>query len=271
MAWPVLRTLPAEGGSLEDLGHTCHLTTTPTARLTPAQRRTLERILTGLAALGLVECDETGCWRPTGARLGEADRRRAQADLEPTRRAVATERAAYRQPRHSDAWAAAHAAAVKAQRAKQTGWWASLTPSEQTRRAAALSEQFAAMSLHEQLETKHLWATHDARAGIDPKDRHAQWLARQDPDDLARRAVERAARFRAMPSPTQRAAIDAWSTYRDTWGIPTPVIRDESRRVADESVAIASSFQRRNETFMDSAARGRAAEQPQLTLDWDAG
>ena len=98
------------------------------------------------------------------------------------------ERAAYRQPRHSDAWAAAHAAAVKAQRAKSAGWWASLTPSEQTRRAAALSERFAAMSLHEQLETKHLWATRDARAGIDPKTRHAQWLARQDPDDLARRA-----------------------------------------------------------------------------------
>lgn len=269
MAWPVLRTLPAEGGSLEDLGHTCQLTTTPTAGLTPSQRRTLERILTGLAALGLVECDETGCWVPTGARLVEADRRRAQADLEPTRRAVENERAAYRQPRHSDAWAAAHAAAVKAQRAKSAGWWASLTPSEQTRRAAALSERFAAMSLHEQLETKHLWATRDARAGIDPKTRHAQWLARQDPDDLARRAVERAARFRAMPSPTQRAAVDAWSAYRDTWGIPAPAIRDESAP-GGLAEAIPPSHERRDEAFMESAARRTGHDQSQLTLGWEA-
>lgn len=269
MAWPVLRTLPAEGGSLEDLGHACQLTSTSTAGLTPAQRRTLEQILTGLGALGLVECDEMGCWRPTGARLGEADRRRVQVDLEPTRRAVAAERASYRAKRYSDAWAAAHAGAVKAQRAKSAGWWASLPMSEQTRRAAALSERFVAMSLQEQLETKHLWATRDARAGIDPKDRHAQWLARQDHDDLARRAVERAARFRTLPSPTQRAAVDAWSTYRDTWRIPTPVIRHESVRWPAE--ATPPSHKRRDEAFMDSAARRTDTDQSQLTLGWEAG
>ena len=240
MTWPVLRSLPRSGGTLEDLVHGCQMTTSPTSAATPAQRRTLLEILTGLAELGLVTCDEHGLWRATGARLGEEHRRQAREDLEPVRRAVAAERAAYRAPRRSAAWAAAHAAAVKAQRAKQAGWWAALPEDERRRRTALLSARFASMSLQEQLETKQAWAERDSRAGVDPKTRHAEWLSLQDPDDLARRAVERAADFRALPSPSQRAAVDAWNAYRQTWGIPDDaqvtespwrafeVIRDES-------------------------------------------
>lgn len=220
MTWPVLRGLPAAGAPLEDLAHACQMTTSPTAEATSSQRRTLLQVLTGLARLGLVECDEGGTWRPTGARLGEEQRRRAREDLDPVRRSVAAERAAYRATRHSDAWAAAHAAAVKAQRAKQAGWWAGLPESERTRRAAVLSEQFASMSIQEQLATKQRWAARDARAGMDPKRRYADWVARQDPDDLVRSSVERAVQFRALPSPARRAAVDAWSAYREAWDIP---------------------------------------------------
>ena len=112
----------------------------------------------------MVECDEEGVWRATGARLGEGARLRARADLEPVRRAVAAERAAYRVPRYSDAWAAAHAAAVKAQRAKQAGWWAGLPEGERRRRTAELGDRFASMSIQQQLETKQRWAERDARA-----------------------------------------------------------------------------------------------------------
>lgn len=233
MTWVALRTLPPTGGSVEDLGQVCQLTSSPTSPATGAQRRTMLEILTALARLGLVECDEEGVWRPTGVRLGEAERRRASEDLQRVRRAVAAERAVYRRPRRSDAWAAAHAAAVKAQRAKQAAWWAELPTAERHRRAAELSERFATMSIQEQLETKQRWAERDARAGIDPKTRRAQWLARQDADDLTRRAAERAAHFRALPSPTQRAAVEAWAAYRDTWGIPVSDARPASPASVD--------------------------------------
>lgn len=219
MAWPTLRSLPAEGGRLEDLAHACQFLPSSTSAMTGTQRRTLTAILTGLASLGLVVCDEHGVWRPTGARLGEAARRRASEVLEPVRRAVAAERTAYRQPRHSDAWAAAHAAAVKAQRAKQAGWWRGLSELERRRRSTELAVRFASMSIQAQLETKQRWAERDARAGVDPRTRHAEWLNRQDPDELASRAVKRAAHFRALPSPAQRATVHAWQTYRATWDI----------------------------------------------------
>lgn len=259
MTWPTLRSLPAEGGSLEDLAHACQVLTSPTSAMTGTQRRTLTAILTSLASLGLVTCDEHGVWRPTGARLGEAARRRASEVLEPVRRAVAAERTAYRQPRHSDAWAAAHAAAVKAQRAKQAGWWRGLPEIERRRRSIELADRFASMSIQSQLETKQRWAERDARAGIDPRTRHAQWLARQDPDELVRRAVERAAHFRALPSPAQRATVHAWQTYRAAWDIdrtPTPD-------------AIPPSFQRRDDAFMKTAAEGIDRPQGRLPL-WAA-
>lgn len=258
MTWPVLRGLPAAGVLLEDLAHACQMTTSPTAEATPSQRRTLLQVLTGLAKLGLVECDEGGTWRPTGARLGEEQRRRAREDLEPVRRSVAAERAAYRATRHSDAWAAAHASAVKAQRAKQAGWWGGLPESERTRRAAVLSEQFASMSIQEQLETKQRWAERDARAGVDPKTRYAQWLARQDPDDLARRAAALAARFHALPSPTRRAAVDAWTTYRQAWSIKPP----------PPPTALPSSSQRRDDEFMDTAVGGAQTRQHRQPPLW---
>lgn len=257
MTWPVLRGLPAAGAPLEDLAHACQMATSPTAEATPSQRRTLLQVLTGLARLGLVECDEGGRWRPTGARLGEEQRRRAREDLEPVRRSVAAERAVYRAPRHSDAWAAAHAAAVKAQRAKQVGWWAGLPQSERRRRTTELADRFASMSIQEQLETKHRWAERDARAGIDPKTRHARWLARQDPDDLARRAAERAAHFDALPSPARRAAVDAWTAYRQAWSI----------KPSSPPAALPSSSRRRDDEFMDAAVGGaqtRRQHQPPL-------
>lgn len=232
MAWPVLRTLPPAGGSVDDLALACQITQSPTSEVTPAQRRTLLAVLTGLSALGLVECDEEGIWRATGSRLGEGARLRARQDLEPVRRTVASERAAYRAPRYSDAWASAHAAAVKAQRAKQAGWWAELPEGERRRRAAELADRFAGMSIQQQLETKQRWAERDARAGVDPKTRHAQWLERQGFDEFARRAAERAARFNALPSPARRAAVDAWTTYRQAWGIPEAVREDFSPRSA---------------------------------------
>lgn len=257
MTWPVLRGLPADGAPLEDLAHACQMTTSPAAEATPSQRRTLLQVLTGLARLGLVECDEGGAWRPTGARLSEEQRRRAREDLEPVRRSVAAERAAYRATRHSDAWASAHASAVKAQRAKQAGWWAGLSESERIRRAAVLSEQFASMSIQEQLDTKQRWAERDARAGVDPKTRHTQWLDRQDADDLARRAVERSTHFNTLPSPARRAAVDAWSAYRQAWSIEPP----------PPPAALPASSQRRDDEFMDTAVGGaptRRQEQPPL-------
>ena len=219
MTWPTLRSLPTTGGTLEDLAHACQLLQSPTSAVTATQRRTLTTILTGLARIGLVTCDEEGVWRPTGARLGEAVRRRASEALEPVRRTVAVERTAYRQPRRSDAWAAARASAIKAQRAKQARWWGGLPEMERRRRSAELAERFASMSIQAQLDTKQRWAERDARAGVDPRTRHAQWLARQDPDELARRSVERAAHFRALPSPAQRATVQAWETYRAAWAI----------------------------------------------------
>lgn len=256
MAWPTLHTLPADGANLEDLAHACQLTTSPTSAVTDSQRRTLTSILTGLASLGLVTCDEQGVWRPTGARLGEAARRRAREVLEPVRRTVAAERAAYRQPRYSDAWASAHAAAVKAQRAKQAGWWAGLPEPERRRRAAVLSARFAAMSLQEQLETKQAWAERDARAGVHPKTRHAQWLEAQDADDLARRAVDRAAHFRTLPAPSQRAAVDAWGIYRRTWSIAPP----------PPTTALPSSSNLRDEEFLRIAVGDEAEIRRQRQL-----
>ena len=257
MAWPVLRTLPPAGGSVDDLALVCQIAQSPTSSVTPAQRRTLLEVLTGLAGLGLVECDEEGVWRATGARLGEGARLRAREDLEPVRRAVAAERAAYRAPRYSDAWASARAAAVKAERAKQAGWWAELPEGERRRRATKFAERFAGMSIQQQLETKQRWAERDARAGIDPKTRHTQWLDRQDADDLARRAVERSTHFNRLPSPARRAAVDAWSTYRQVWSIKPP----------PPPAALPASSQRRDDEFMDTAVGGaptRRQEQPPL-------
>lgn len=261
MAWPVLRSLHPDGGTVEDLGQACQVTTSPTSSLTASQSRTLLEVLTGLARLGLTECDEHGVWRPTGGRLGEAARRRAKADLEPVRRAVAAERVTYRAPRHSDAWASAHAAAVKAQRAKQAGWWAALPEDERRRRSTLYAAQFAALSIQEQLETKQLWAARDARAGIDPKNRHAQWVASQDHNDYARRAAERAARFHSLPSPARRAAVDAWGAYRQAWSIPGPGQATESPWSAPEAIRGESTAGREPGSFDAAAAAAGGVSQ----------
>lgn len=238
MTWPVLRSLPSAGGRLEDLAHTCQITATPTSAVTPAQRRTLMSILLGLADLGLVDCDETGVWRATGESLSDQDRSRAKKHHDPLRRAVVAERASYRASRGSTQWSTAHAGAVKAQRAKEAAWWAGLDAAQRGLRVATLSATFASLSFQQQLETKRRWAERGVRVGADPKRRHDDWLASQDPDVLARRSVARAADFAALPRPTQQAAVHAWNTYRREWGIPQPagshtaqparVIRDES-------------------------------------------
>lgn len=265
MTWPVLRGLSAAGCTLEELAQASQLLPSPTAALSEGPRRTLMRILTGLAEAGLAECDEAGRWRRTGLSLNPAARRAAATQRRATRASVAAERAVYRAPRSSAGWEAARAAAVKAQRAKSAGWWTALSNEERAQRADALSRRFAALSAQEQLELKTLWAGRDARAGIDPRARHDAWLDALSPDNLAERSSMRQAVYHALPTPAQIAAAQAWDTYRDTWGIPrpTPAAASTGPRVAHP--AVADPQRTRDEAFLDAATFGPSL-QPVLPL-----
>lgn len=264
MTWPVLRALPADGAALEDLAQASQLLPSPTAGLSESHRRTLTTILSALADAGLVACDEQGHWHRTGSTLTVAARQRATAARRETRAVVMAERQAYRAPRHSAGWDSARAAAVKAQRARSVAWWASLPHEERTKRADALSREFAALTVQEQLQQKTRWAQRDARAGIDPRARHDAWLAALSPDEAAHRSATRQAAFRSLPQPAQIAAVQAWDAYRDTWdvprGLPAPARSD---RPAEPDVV--DSRATRDEAFLASATH-RTERQPTLPL-----
>lgn len=264
MTWPVLRTLPEEAASLEALAQASQLAPSPTAGLSESHRRTLTTILGGLAEAGLASCDEQGRWRRTGSTLTAAARQRATAARREARATVTAERQAYRAPRHSAGWDAARAAAVKAQRARSVGWWTSLPHEERTRRAEALSRQFAALTVQEQLQQKTRWAQRDARAGIEPRARHDAWLAALPPDEVAHRSATRQAAFRALPQPAQIAAVQAWDAYRETWGVPRAVpAPSTAHRSAEPDVV--DSRATRDEAFLTAATRPREL-QPTLPL-----
>lgn len=262
MTWPVLRSLPPTGCTLEELAQSSQLLPSPTAALPEGSRRTLTKILTSLAALGLAECDEHGRWRRTGSRLSVSAQQRVAAQRRPTRATVAAEREAYRSPRHSAGWEAARVAAVKAQRAKAAGWWASLPDEERAHRAGALSHWFANLSVQEQLSLKTLWAQRAARAGISPARRHDAWLAAQSADELARRSAERQADFEALPPPARIVAAQAWAAYRSEWDVrrgspPTPPVTASTIPPA------------RREAAAGTASQGGDVRGPEpLTLDF---
>lgn len=259
MTWPVLRGLPAAGCTLEELAQASQLLPSPTAALSEGPRRTLTKILTSLAEVGLAECDEHGRWRRTGSSLSAPARQVVAAQRRSARATVAAERETYRSPQHSAGWEATRAAAVKAQRAKSAGWWASLPHEERTQRADTLSRRFAALSAQDQLEQKTLWARRDARAGINPRARHDAWLKALSSADLAERSATRQAAYDALPVPSQIAAVQAWDTYRETWGIPRPSVTAQHH--AQPSVA--DTQRTRDEAFLEAAAP-RSAAQPTL-------
>ena len=66
--------------------------------------------------------------------------------------------------------------------------------------------------------------------------RHQRWIYEMDPDDLEMVAMERAARFAAMPQPLQVAYVRAWEAYRHEFGVPRGSWQVGSRHGAQSPV-----------------------------------
>jgi len=132
---------------------------------------------------------------------------------------VAFERREYRSG-GTRGWQVARAAAIKRDRARQHAWWAGLPVEERSARQTEYASRFAGWSVEEQHRFKVIAAHRSAREGVLPAARHQRWIYGVDPDDLDLVAMERSARFAALPQPLQVAYVRAWEAYRRDFGVP---------------------------------------------------
>ncbi|MGL5856974.1 MAG: hypothetical protein ACRC35_00935 [Angustibacter sp.] len=232
---------------LDHLAQRALLTSSSTDDLSPRQARTTRAALTALAEAGLAHCTATGQWiaraTPTAGHT-----RRTVAGRAVLEQAVAAERAAYRAPGHR--WQTARAAALKANYAREVGWWNGLPRDDRARRRATWQARFAALSVHDQEQIKADLAERRLRAGVDEPTRHDHWLDNLSWDDYHHRSTTRAAAFAALPVPLRQAHTAAWARHRARYNISRGTPLAQSRR--EHAAALPLGADDRDTTFLDA-------------------
>lgn len=254
--WRILTTA-TEGLDLATAGNLAGLSTTRTAELSPAQVRTVRHALHALAAAELAVCTAEGLWIATGE-VTEATAKRATVSRTAAHAQVSAERAAYR-ARASTQWSVARAAALKANRAREQGWWESLSPTERTDRRRRWATKFAELTVLEQEIVKANLVDRRARAGQDEATRHRQWIDGLSQGEYLERSVTRQRWFEGLPQPLQHAYVAAWSRHRARYGIPRGSTRSQALREHDSMLP------------GGERARDKAFLQDQLDLGSKAG
>lgn len=189
-----------------------------------------------LAHAGLARVDENGRWYAGTSPRSVRVEQRAQAAYAVLADQVEAERAAYREGAASS-WTAQRARALKAQKAKEKAWWASLPPAERGARRQLWSSKFDELSITKQAQIKAKLAASRIKAGIDELQHHQAWLNSLSPDEFLHRSLERRKRFRAMSNEERGLAVATWARHRATFGLPSPApaVSDDTRLWPDTS------------------------------------
>jgi len=220
LGWLIARTLASdpdrEWGTEELIGE-CQLVDRIGMPASSKRIRAVREVLTVLARAGVTACTASGSWVFVPEPV--ADLRDRDESWSEVVEQVASERAAYRTG-VGRGWQVARAAAIKADRARQDGWWAGLGPGERAARQTRYAARFAALSVEEQYRFKTVAAHRASAAGMAPAARHQRWIYAMDPEELAEVAMERAVRFAALPQPLQVAYARAWEAYRRDFDVP---------------------------------------------------
>ena len=146
-------------------------------------------------------------------------------------------------------WDAQRAAALKANRAREVGWWKGLPADERAARSAAWAVRYQGLTVYEQQQVKRQLAERRVRAGVDEQVRHDAWVDGLRMDDLVRRAVTRAGWFATMPRPKQQAYAAMWAQHRADYGIPRGTPLATSR--LEFAAALPHSPSRRDDSFLN--------------------
>lgn len=204
---------------IEHLATLATLTETPAHDLTRQKQRTMTHALEALRAAGLVDVDGDGGWSSSHRPCDPGLLARAATAHEEQRTQVEAERAAYRAPAAAT-WSSGRARAMKAQLARQKGWWDNLDPEERAGRLARRRLAFDQLPLAAQATLKADLAQRRAAAGHLEREHHATWLAELSPDAYLHRTLERQERFRRRSPAARALAVATWETHRQRFGVP---------------------------------------------------
>ena len=222
-----MAVVPEREWTVGELVEECQLVDWPGQAVSTKRIRLMREVLVRLADVGVVACRATGEWVFVPEPV--ADLRERDTTWGEVVEQVAIERRAYRSG-GTGGWQVARAAAIKRDRTRQQAWWAGLSLEERSARQIQYAIRFARWSVEEQYRFKVVAAQRSTRQGVSPAVRHQRWIYEMDPDDLDVVAVERSARFAALPQPLQVAYVRAWEAYRYEFGVPRGSWQVGSRR-----------------------------------------
>ena len=218
--WLLVRACAAEPDrewEVEELVQACQLGVGIGSGLTVKRDRQVREALAAVAAAGVIRCTSSGRWVFVPDRVDDA--RARDESWDPLVEQVATERREYRAGQ-TQKWQVAQAAALKRDRARQHAWWVGLDAGDRRERQMRHAARFARLSVEGQREFKSAAAQRGIADGVSPAAKHQRWIYAMDPDELALVAMERAARFAALPRPLQVAYVQAWEGHRRQFSIP---------------------------------------------------
>lgn len=176
-------------------------------------RRQILQHLSLLQNLGLAQVSADGLWTrppelPTVATVSPAH--------SAARERILLERTTFRA--RPAQWLRDQRAASAACRQRAHSWWTQLPESERELRRRRRSLQFQSLSAWQQQALKRELEERNLRRGIDPAERHRQWLLTQDPAEFTRRRAQRQVWFAHLPQPLRHAYAAAWQTHRRDFG-----------------------------------------------------
>lgn len=225
--WRVLQNT-VEPQDCAELAQRAGITNSREVEATPSQVRTTCTALTALARAGLAHCRADAQWVARAAPDADHAGRAATAH-DATAARITAERADYRAGR-ANPWIVARAAALKANRAREQGWWHGLERADQASRRATWTARYDAMPVAGQEQLKAQLAARRIAASVDEPARHDHWLDAQSMDAYLERSVHRQAWFEALPPPLQQAHAAAWARHRARFGINRGTVLAQSRR-----------------------------------------
>lgn len=214
-AWLVLVSLDSRVGQpAEDVALKAQLCPLP-GEVYGWTRRQVLRHLAHLQAHGLAQVSADGKWtRPQALPTLEA----ASVEQQVVRERIALERLVFRE--RASAWVLARRASIAACQERAQRWWAGLDASERALRVQRLSGEFSRLSVWQQQQHKRVWEERNLRRGVDPAQRHVDWLHAQDRREFERRREERRAWFANLPQPLRQAYASSWDEHRRCYAYP---------------------------------------------------
>lgn len=185
-----------------------------------SQRMTTKAGLAALSGAGMARVDEEGRWQVVSRPRSVDIEQTAAAAYARQLETIDAERAAYR-ARATWTWSVGRAEAIKVQKAKEKGWWDSLSPAARADRRMRKRLEFDQMSLSQQSTLKARLAEGRIRAGLPEVDTYESWLRSLSPDEYVARSFERKARFQSLSPAERGASIAAWENHRRRYGLQT--------------------------------------------------